>query len=68
MIYPTPKQMKTIEENSEKNGVSCRELMENAGGALTVLIYKIGQETDISSGVVFICGSGNNGGNGHLLL
>lgn len=66
MIYPTPKQMKTIEENSEKNGVSCRELMENAGGALTMLIYKIGQETDISSGVVFICGSGNNGGDGFV--
>ena len=58
--------MKTIEENSEKNGVSCRELMENAGGALTMLIYKIGQETDISSGVVFICGSGNNGGDGFV--
>ena len=58
--------MKTIEENSEKNGVSCRELMENAGGALTMLIYKIGQETDISSGVVFVCGSGNNGGDGFV--
>ncbi|MBQ8903572.1 MAG: NAD(P)H-hydrate dehydratase [Oscillospiraceae bacterium] len=66
MIFPTPKQMKTIEENSEKNGVSCRELMENAGGALTMLIYKIGQETDISSGVVFVCGSGNNGGDGFV--
>lgn len=66
MLYPTPKQMRTIEENSEKNGVSCKELMENAGGALTMLIYKIGQETDISSGVVFICGSGNNGGDGFV--
>ncbi len=66
MFYPTPKQMKTIEENSEKCGVSCKELMENAGGALTMLIYKIGQETDISSGVVFICGNGNNGGDGFV--
>jgi len=66
MFYPTPKQMRTIEENSEKNGVSCRELMENAGGALTMLIYKIGQETDISSGIVFVCGSGNNGGDGFV--
>lgn len=64
MLYPTPKQMRTIEENSEKNGVSCRELMENAAGALTMLIYKIGEETDISSGVVFICGNGNNAGDG----
>lgn len=66
MIYPTPKQMKTIEENSDKNGVSYRALMENAGEALTMLIYKIGGETDISSGVVFICGSGNNGGDGFV--
>lgn len=66
MFYPTPKQMKTIEENSEKNGISCRELMENAGGALTMLIYEISKETDLSSGVVFICGSGNNGGDGFV--
>ncbi|MBP1560664.1 MAG: NAD(P)H-hydrate dehydratase [Oscillospiraceae bacterium] len=64
MFYPTPKQMKTIEENSEKNGVSCRQLMENAGSALTMLIYKIGEETSLSSGVVIVCGSGNNGGDG----
>ncbi|MCM1480542.1 MAG: NAD(P)H-hydrate dehydratase, partial [Muribaculaceae bacterium] len=62
MFYPTPKQMKTIEENSDKNGVSCRTLMQNAGGALTMLIYRIGEDRDITSGVVFICGSGNNGG------
>lgn len=66
MFYPTPKQMKTIEANSEKNGVPCRTLMENAGGALTMLIYKISRESDLSSGVVFICGSGNNGGDGFV--
>ncbi len=64
MFYPTPKQMKTIEENSDKNGTSCRDLMINAGGALTMLIYKISEDRDISSGVVFICGNGNNGGDG----
>lgn len=66
MFYPTPKQMRTIEENSEKNGISCRALMENAGGALTMLIYRISQEDDLSSGVVFICGDGNNGGDGFV--
>lgn len=64
MFYPTPKQMKTIEENSDKNGTSCRDLMINAGGALTMLVYRISEDRDISSGVVFICGSGNNGGDG----
>lgn len=66
MYYPTPKQMKTIEENSDKNGVSCRDLMKNAGGAITMLIYRISEDRDISSGVVFICGSGNNGGDGFV--
>ena len=56
--------MKTIEENSDKNGVSYRDLLINAGGALTMLIYKISEDRDISSGVVFICGNGNNGGDG----
>lgn len=58
--------MKTIEENSDKNGVSYRDLMINAGGALTMLVYKISEDRDISSGVVFICGSGNNGGDGFI--
>lgn len=66
MFYPTPKQMKTIEENSDKNGVSCRDLLINAGGALTMLIYRISEDRDISSGVVFICGNGNNGGDGFI--
>ena len=74
MLFPTPQQMKTIEENSEKNGVSCRTLMENAGGALAMFIDKITQEkakgkgrkTDLSGGTVFLCGSGNNGGDGFV--
>lgn len=66
MFYPTPKQMKTIEENSDRNGVSFRDLMINAGGALTMLIYRISEDRDISSGVVFLCGSGNNGGDGFI--
>ena len=58
--------MRTIEENSERNGVSCRTLMENAGGALAMFIDKIAQEADLSAGIVFLCGSGNNGGDGFV--
>lgn len=66
MLYPTPKQMKTIEANSEKNGLPCRELMERAGDALAMQICQIGLELSLSSGTVFICGSGNNGGDGFV--
>lgn len=66
MIYPTPKQMKTIEANSEKNGLPCRELMERAGDALAMQICSIGLELSLSSGTVFICGNGNNGGDGFV--
>ncbi|MDE6745268.1 MAG: NAD(P)H-hydrate epimerase, partial [Oscillospiraceae bacterium] len=62
MFYPTPKQMKTIEANSEKDGLSCRELMERAGDAIAMQICSIGLELSLSSGTVFICGSGNNAG------
>lgn len=58
--------MRTIEGNSEKNGISRRILMENAGGAITMFLYKVSQEGDLSSGVVFICGDGNNGGDGFV--
>ena len=34
MFYPTPKQMRTIEENSERNGISRHTLMQNAGRPL----------------------------------
>ncbi len=64
MFYPTPNQMRTIEANSEKNGLPCRELMEAAGDALAMQICRIGLDISLSSGTVFICGSGNNGGDG----
>ncbi len=66
MFYPTPNQMRTIESNSEKNGLPCRELMEAAGDALAMQICQIGLDISLSSGTVFICGSGNNGGDGFV--
>ncbi|MCM1022867.1 MAG: NAD(P)H-hydrate dehydratase [Prevotella sp.] len=66
MFYPTPKQMKTIEANSEKDGLSCRDLMERAGDAIAMQICRIGLEISLSSGTVFICGNGNNAGDGFV--
>lgn len=66
MFYPTPKQMKTIEENCEKNSLPHRELMEAAGDAIAMQICQIGLDISLSSGTVFICGSGNNGGDGFV--
>ncbi len=56
--------MKTIEANSQKSGLSCYELMERAGDAIAMQIISIGMDLSLSSGTVFICGSGNNGGDG----
>ena len=49
-----------LDANSEELGVSVSELMENAGRALA-------EEVDaLSPGrALFICGSGNNGGDGY---
>ncbi len=66
MFFPTPRQMRTIEENSDKNGVSYRELMENAGGELAILIDKMTAEKKLRRDIVFLCGSGNNGGDGFV--
>lgn len=66
MKIVTPKQMRKLEEHSEKLGVSKRQLMENAGNKLAELIdgycrdeAKLRPE-DCS--VVFLAGTGNNGG------
>ncbi len=66
MLFPTPRQMKTIEENSDGSGISYRALMENAGEMLTLLINQIGEDFDLSAGAVILCGSGNNGGDGFV--
>ena len=66
MFFPTPRQMKTIEENSDRSGVSYRELMENAGGELAIFIDKVVSERKLSRNIVFLCGSGNNGGDGFV--
>ena len=66
MLVVTPKQMNRIEERSEKLGVSRKQLMANAGrfiaeriAAYTSKEMKAAPE---NTSVVFLAGSGNNGG------
>lgn len=66
MKIVTPKQMKMIEERSEKVGVSRKKLMENAGKALAELIDSYCRRTSDAppeeKSIVFLAGKGNNGG------
>ncbi|MEG0615015.1 MAG: NAD(P)H-hydrate dehydratase [Oscillospiraceae bacterium] len=64
MIYVTPSQMKAIEKASDESGVSLLNLMQNAGTSLTESILAI--NIDLSKGIVFLCGGGNNAGDGFV--
>ena len=56
----TPLESRILDRNSECLGVSIGNLMENAGACLAGFVK------DNSEGrVLFICGSGNNGGDGY---
>ena len=59
MLLVTSEQMKKIEYESDKNGVSFSALMENAGKALAEFIDSV--KTDLKS-ILFLCGKGNNAG------
>lgn len=66
MKIVTPEQMKKIELRCEELGVSREELMQNAGTAIAdvadeYLVLKY-DEDHIGKSVVFLAGSGNNGG------
>ena len=56
--------MKELEALSDKHGVSYSALMQNAGEQLAEQIYSL--PVDLSYGIVFFCGSGNNGGDGFV--
>ena len=66
MRIVSPKQMKKIEDYSEKLGVSKMQLMENAGKALAKIIdefcRKEGETVLEENSIVFLAGKGNNGG------
>ncbi len=62
----TSAQMKLAEQNSNRLGVSYRQLMENAGAAAYQAI-KERIEVHESLPVLLLCGSGNNGGDGFVI-
>lgn len=61
MRIVTPEQMKILEDESEKLGVSKKQLMENAGRKLAEVIDGYCGD-DKKKKIVFLVGTGNNGG------
>ncbi|MGN1481106.1 NAD(P)H-hydrate dehydratase [Porcipelethomonas sp.] len=64
MIVVTPKQMKFLEAESDRNGNTYEMLMEKAGRGLAEKIQEIlkSVENEIKLDVFFLCGNGNNAG------
>lgn len=60
MNIVTPKQMKTLEFTSDKNGNSYEDLMLSAGKCLYNEI--VHHASNIHSRILFLCGNGNNAG------
>ena len=50
---------RVLDANSEALGISVETLMRNAGSALASVV------SEIQGRILFICGSGNNGGDGY---
>lgn len=61
MQIVTPVQMRIIEDESERLGVSKKKLMENAGKKLAKIIDDYCNK-DTEKKIVFLVGTGNNGG------
>ena len=68
MQIVTPKQMVKLENQSEKLGVTKKQLMLNAGKALAKLIEDASSREikKEQPHIVFLAGSGNNGGDGFV--
>lgn len=60
MRIVTPEQMRILEDESERLGVSKKQLMENAGKKLAEIIDSRCDNTEKK--IVFLVGTGNNGG------
>ena len=67
-IIVTPNQMKILEQESDKSGVSYEKLMENAGMALAFELKRVinilccDKKLSRKPEVIFLCGNGNNAG------
>lgn len=59
----TPNEMKALESASHNAGVSLSCLMDNAGQALAQFIKS---KIKVKSSICFLCGKGNNGGDGFV--
>ncbi len=59
----TVKQMRQLEKKAEEHGTSTLELMERAGMLSAEFIKKIAEP---KAGILFVCGPGNNGGDGYV--
>ncbi len=64
-IIVTPAQMKLLENASQSEGISLYTLMLNAGNSLADIICEIAKRKQLSD-ILFICGKGNNGGDGFV--
>ena len=60
-----PKEIKVLDKNAEYYGVPTLKLMENAGkNTAEVIIKKINPQKNCK--ILFLCGTGNNGGDGFV--
>ncbi len=59
MLYVTPKQMQQLEQLTDARSISYAEMMERAGAALACEILKFVPD---AQHVLFLAGTGNNGG------
>jgi len=61
--YITPEEMREAEERAVERGMAVEEMMENAGRAVADAVV---EWCNPSGGIVVVCGSGNNGGDGFV--
>ena len=64
----TKNEMKAVEANADKFGLSYHRMMENAGAACARNIKSIIEKEGIRKrNIVVVCGNGNNGGDGFVI-